>query len=84
MAHVKRRRWYLLVLAAGMVAGSGCSKKESAPTEEVDKAAGKPKIQAIQPEFDFGKVKQGEDVEHTFKLKNVGTKELVIEKTKGS
>lgn len=42
-------------------------------------AKGKPKLVIVEkPEFDFGKVKEGTEVTHTFKIKNEGTAELVI------
>ena len=34
-------------------------------------------------EFDFGNVKEGEKVEHTFKFKNTGKEPLVISNAKG-
>lgn len=45
---------------------------------------GTPVISAVEPEFDFGKVKQGTDVEHIYRIKNTGTADLVIERTTGS
>lgn len=37
-----------------------------------------PKISLAQTEHEFGKVKEGDKVTHTFKIKNEGTAELVI------
>jgi hypothetical protein len=63
-----------------------CKKNsDSAAAEEINAAAkGKPVIFAAEPEYDFGKVKQGVDVEHIYKIKNTGKADLVIERTSGS
>jgi hypothetical protein len=37
-----------------------------------------------QTDFDFGSVKEGEKVKHTFKFKNTGSEPLVISNAKGS
>ena len=74
-----------LILVLFMLATSGCGKKEpSAPVDTVKEEDKVPKISAVQAEYDFGAVKQGAEVSHIYKIKNVGTKELVIEKTRGS
>lgn len=45
-----------------------------------DKTAGQtaPKLSVDNTKFEFGKVKEGEEVKHVFKIKNEGTAELVI------
>ena len=70
----------------GAALACGCKKTES-PAEKANldsAASAKPVISAAASEFDFGTVKQGAEVEHVFKLKNTGNKDLVIEKTTGS
>ena len=85
MREISRR--LLLVLCTVALAATACGDKaESTPTstastEGVTKA---PKIVAAEANFNFGKVKQGTEVEHIFKLRNTGSGELVIEKAKGS
>jgi glutathione peroxidase len=37
-----------------------------------------PKLVVEEPEYRFGKVKEGEEVSHTFKIKNDGAAELII------
>ena len=59
---------------------NGTPPKET--TQETKNDA--PVISAIEPQFDFGKVRQGTEVSHIYKIKNIGSKELVIEKTHGS
>ena len=81
MRQMRKRQQQIALLAAALIAGVACSKKVQEKTAEAKDGSGKPKIEAITPEFDFGKVKQGIDVEHVFKIKNVGSKDLVIEKT---
>ncbi len=72
-----------MMIALAMMAGVACGEKKS-ESSAAGKESGPPKIEAVEAEFDFGTVKQGVDVEHTFKIRNVGAKELVIEKTSGS
>jgi hypothetical protein len=47
-------------------------------------AAAAPRISAPEPVFEFGSVKEGAIVEHTFKLVNTGTSELHLTGAKGS
>jgi hypothetical protein len=78
-----------VVLAVlGMLVTSGCRDKH-APDKGDGVASSKPnglapKIAAPELTFSFGKVKQGTEVEHVFKIRNEGTAELVIDKAKGS
>ena len=62
----------LLLLAAG---GPSFAQDPGAPT----KVQG-PKILIEETTFDWGRVLHGEVVEHTFKVKNVGTETLRITK----
>lgn len=84
MAH---RLLVVLALLASLGAG-GCRDKH--PGDKGDGVASSkpngagPKIVALEPTFAFGKVKQGADVEHVFKIRNEGTADLVIDKAKGS
>jgi hypothetical protein len=41
-------------------------------------------VQFSETEFDFGKMKQGDQVEHVFKFTNTGNEPLIIEDAKGS
>lgn len=41
-------------------------------------------IQFEETEFDFGKIKQGDVKDHSFKFKNTGSEPLIIENAKGS
>lgn len=43
-----------------------------------------PKIELIETIFDFGELKQGESVTHSFILKNIGSAPLLISAAKGS
>ncbi len=43
-----------------------------------------PKIAAVEKVFEFGKVKLGSTVEHTFKVRNDGAGPLHIQRAKGS
>ncbi len=84
-----KNRTKSLALAAGIVmalALQACGGKK----EEQRKAAtgavkgGKPKIVIAEDTFNFGKVKEGVDVEHVFKISNKGQAELIIDKARGS
>jgi hypothetical protein len=41
-------------------------------------------VEFMETEFDFGKVDQGEAVQHTYKFKNTGSEPLIISSAKGS
>jgi len=43
-----------------------------------DKVKDGPKLVVDNTKFEFGKVKEGEEISHVFKIKNEGTSELVI------
>jgi hypothetical protein len=74
-------------LLVGMAAG-GCRDKH--PGDEGDGVASskpsgqQPKIVAPELSFSFGKVKEGTEVEHVFKIRNEGSAALVIERAQGS
>lgn len=57
----------LLIVALAMTAAAFGQDKAAAPKLVVDKAT-----------FEFGKVKEGEEISHVFKVKNEGTAELTI------
>ena len=59
----------IALLFGVLVPGAVFSQTQSAPL---------PKLVVAQPEHDFGKVKQGEQVAFTFTVENAGTAELVI------
>ena len=76
----------LILLSAMLLQTTACGdkKQSGAAKPATTDEAGAPKISAVDPDFDFGKVKQGAEVSHVYKIKNIGSKELVIEKTHGS
>lgn len=57
----------------------GMAEKAEEPAKE-----GKPRIAVAEKSFDFGKVKEGTNVEHVYKVKNEGNAELVIENVRSS
>ena len=75
--------WALLLAGLVLLAGCGKAKEPDAKSEQADQKGG-PRIAAVQESFDFGKVKQGTDVEHVFKIKNTGAAELEIKNARGS
>lgn len=80
---VKHWCWSLPAVTA-IALGAACF---SPSTEKIgdatDNAPVGPKITTATT-FDFGKVQQGELVEHVFKIRNEGDAELRIEKAHGS
>ena len=69
-----------LVLALALSLAGFASQAQTAavkPANATTKVAG-PQIQFETDKFDFGTIKQGDIVDHTFKFKNVGTQPLVI------
>lgn len=63
-------------LNASAQTGSPVSGKPAVPA--TGKAAPAPKISIAQPEFNFGEVKEGTDLSHTFILRNEGTAPLEV------
>jgi len=80
----------LAVFGGLVVAGSAYEERPhvtpvAEPTPAAAPAPGEaPKIVAVAANHDFGKVKQGAVVEHTFKIKNQGAGDLIIRRAKGS
>ncbi|SDC99996.1 DUF1573 domain-containing protein [Williamwhitmania taraxaci] len=72
-----RNCWFLVALLVALV--TGCNGKQSGPQGmgSVDSTI-KPKVVFVENFFDFGNIKQGETVSHTFFFKNEGTGNLII------
>ena len=70
----------VLVCALSLTALAFGQDKAATDKAAADKAAGQtaPKLSVDNPKFEFGKVKEGEEVKHVFKIKNEGSAELVI------
>ncbi|MGI4835576.1 MAG: DUF1573 domain-containing protein [Janthinobacterium lividum] len=68
-----------LLLAAGLAfaATAAHAQAPAMKSAKATKAAG-PQIEFMEVKYDFGSIKQGDIVDHTFKFKNVGTQPLVI------
>ena len=72
-----------------LVLSEGCAKQPQKQKPVVEKAAvpvkqGQPEIAVEEKSYDFGKVKEGTNVEHVFKIKNAGESEPVIERVRSS
>lgn len=74
----------LTLAAACALAGCDDEPKGSATTASVAVSGKAPQIAAAKPNYDFGKVKQGKEVTHAFKIRNAGAAPLLIHKAKGS
>ncbi|MGH9801692.1 MAG: DUF1573 domain-containing protein [Blastocatellia bacterium] len=66
----------LIVLLVCALAVSAFGQDKAAAEKASDTAA--PKLVVDNTKHEFGKVKEGEEVKHVFKIKNEGTAELVI------
>lgn len=78
-------RAFAILVGLALLAGLGCGNKGGNGAQDKKGAAGgAPKIVAVEATFDFGKVKQSQEVEHVFKVRNEGSAELRIEQAKGS
>ena len=72
-------------LVAVALASCKCDEQGAPAAADAGKGGGgAPKIVAVEQSFDFGKVKQGDEVVHVFRLRNEGKGELRIEKARGS
>lgn len=69
-------RDYSLVISANI--------EEDFSTMTADQLANAPVLSVDDPEFKFGKINQGEKVEHTYVLSNSGKTDLYIRKVKAS
>lgn len=69
----------MLLLAAGLAfaATAAHAQTPAIKSAKATKAAG-PQIEFSEVKYDFGSIKQGDIVDHTFKFKNTGTQPLVI------
>lgn len=66
----------LIALLVCALAVSALGQDKAATDKPTDKAA--PKLSVDNAKFESGKVNEGEEVKHVFKIKNVGAAELVI------
>ncbi len=71
--------WTLAALL--MVVGSACMAM-AASSSSAQKGNEGPKLVVVESTFNAGKVIEGEDIVHTFILKNKGTKDLIIKDVK--
>lgn len=76
---------FALAACGGQDDGKGEQKAAKGGTADQQPADGAtPKIVAVEETYNFGKVKQGVDPEHVFKIRNEGKADLRIEKARGS
>lgn len=55
-----------------------------ADADEDDSAGARPRIHIAEPIFDFGVIRQGETIEHTFEVQNTGDEPLILYRAKSS
>ncbi|HEY8458980.1 MAG TPA: DUF1573 domain-containing protein [Blastocatellia bacterium] len=68
----------IIALPFAAFAQAGAQDAAKGGATEVKPKPAAPKIAMDEREYDFGKVKMGEELSHTFKIKNEGSAELVI------
>ncbi|MCR9011732.1 DUF1573 domain-containing protein [Gabonibacter chumensis] len=90
-------RFFIYILT-GIILICSCNNKERKQTDEntisnsittlhtdsVQSTDTLAKVQIEDPHFNFGEIQKGEIVTHTFKIKNTGTKNLLITHTESS
>ena len=69
---------WIALLTATLLAASCGQKRNAEVAQPTATAAGHPKLVFEQDYFDFGTIKQGEVVSHTFYFKNEGDGDLII------
>ena len=67
----------LLLIPVLIFTLAACNQQQSAEGEEGHKS-GNGKLEFAEDSYDFGEIKEGEVVSHTFKFKNVGTDPVEI------
>lgn len=78
---------FVVFLLSALFLSYGCRKSEEPAAQSktaLKKSVNKPVIFAAEPVFDFGTVRQGAEVEHIYKIKNTGDKDLIITRTTAS
>src|ERR1700722_373152 len=87
-AAAMKKVFVLLFVIAGIAGLFSCRKKGVPPEEyKVDSALLKDTTQIVwldSTHFHFDTINQGDRVEHTFRMKNVGQKNLIIARAFGS
>ncbi len=77
-------RVFAILLALAAAAGAGpCWAQSSNPAAQAAASSG-PKAQVVNPVYDFGTVLEGQHVTHSFAIKNLGTKDLILNGVKTS
>ena len=66
-----------ITIALALAAAAGGALKQHRSPSPATSPAG-PKLVMAQTDFSFGEVKAGEELNHTFALKNEGTADLLI------
>ena len=86
-----RKSLFILLCLSGLIL-SGCDKEHNPFFKKGNPFAGLPSvilkdttsISIAETEFHFGKINEGDKVEHTFKVQNTGNKPLIIANAWGS
>ena len=73
----------MLLAAAGAAGLRPCWAQSSNPAAQTGAPSG-PKAQVVNPVYDFGTVLEGQHVAHSFTIKNLGTKDLILNGVKTS
>jgi hypothetical protein len=81
------------ILVVLLVSGDSSPKAFASSKVEADRQSqkgeaererkGAPEISPVEDLFDFGRVRQGDKVEHVFRVRNTGTADLVVKKATG-
>ena len=74
----------LLTAILLLTCASACVEKTKPKPANTAVSDAKPKIAVTEKLYNFGKVKQGQSVEHVFEIQNQGNADLVVEEARGS
>jgi hypothetical protein len=77
---IRLSRFYSCLIAIVGLSGfvQACGQKNNPKPEKAAVSQTKPQIAVNQKEFNFGKIKQGQSVDHVFEIVNRGNAELIL------
>lgn len=76
----RSRKMMLVVIVVVIMAFLGVYGFMKSVPQKVNQDVSAPTIEALEAHFDFGAVKYGDILKHTFELKNTGSEDLTITK----
>lgn len=78
------KKYLFILIAVISIIGCSSDKKADKNSETTSNPDGKAKFEFVEEVHDFGEIVQGERVSYTFKFKNIGEADLIINSVKAS